>query len=117
MTRSIVRSIGLAVATAAIAGAASRTAGADGSGALSVRDFGGKGDGHTDDTAAFQKALDAAARGGQTVHAGRGIFYFAGHLNVPSGVALEGIWKSVPSHTGIRDRGLFKPTDDGTTFL
>ena len=84
---------------------------------VSVRDFGAKGDGRTDDTAAFQKALDAVAKGGGTVQAGRGSFYFAGHLNVPRGVTLEGIWKSVPSHTGIRDRGGVKPTDDGTTFL
>ncbi|HZW30301.1 MAG TPA: glycosyl hydrolase family 28-related protein [Isosphaeraceae bacterium] len=84
---------------------------------LSVRDFGAKGDGRTDDTAAFQKALDAAGQGGGTVSAGRGSFFFAGHLKVPSGVTLEGIWKSVPAHTGIRDRGQPKPTDDGTTFL
>jgi hypothetical protein len=83
-----------------------------------VRDFGAKGDGQTDDTAAFQRALDAAAQaGGGTVAAGRGTFFFAGHLNVPGAVALEGIWKSVPAHNGLRDRGLPKPTDDGTTFL
>jgi hypothetical protein len=84
---------------------------------LSVRDFGAKGDGRTDDTAAFQKALDTAGQGGGTVAAGRGTFFFAGHLNVPNGVALEGIWKSVPAHTGIRDRGEPRPTGDGTTFL
>ncbi len=84
---------------------------------VSVRDFGAKGDGRTDDTVAFQKALDSLAKGGGTVQAGRGSFYFAGHLNVPRGVTLEGIWKSVPSHTGIRDRGGVKPTADGTTFL
>jgi hypothetical protein len=83
-----------------------------------VRSFGAVGDGKTDDTAAFQKALDAAgAAGGGTVHAPRGNYFFAGHLNVPNGVTLAGIWQSVPAHNGLRDRGLPKPTDDGTTFL
>ncbi len=85
---------------------------------LSVRDFGAKGDGTTDDTAAFQRALDVATKaGGGTVHAPRGNYFFAGHLNVPNGVTLEGTWQSVPAHTGLRDASLRKPTDDGTTFL
>jgi len=84
----------------------------------SVRDFGAVGDGQTDDTAAFQKALDAASKaGGGVVHAPRGNYYFAGQLNVPAAVTLKGVWESVPAHTGIRDRGMPKPTDDGTTFL
>jgi len=94
------------------------TAAAADSAALSVRDFGAKGDGATDDTAAFQHALDAAAKvGGGTVHAPRGNYFFAGHLNVPKGVTLEGIWQSVPAHNGLRDAGLPRPTDDGTTLL
>jgi len=85
---------------------------------LNVRDFGAAGDGATDDTAAFQKALDAAAqRGGGRVFAPRGNYRFAGHLNVPPAVSLCGLWESVPAHNGLRDRGLPKPTDDGTTFL
>ncbi len=84
----------------------------------SVRDFGALGDGKTDDTAAFQKALDTAAKaGGGIVHAPRGNYFFAGQLNVPSAVTLKGIWESVPAHNGLRDAGLPKPTDDGTTFL
>jgi len=84
----------------------------------SVRDYGAKGDGTNDDTAALQKALDAAGQaGGGTVLADRGNYFFAGHLNVPNAVTLQGIWKSVPSHLGIRDRNREKPTDDGTTFL
>jgi hypothetical protein len=84
----------------------------------SVRDYGAKGDGKTDDTAAFQKALDAAGlAGGGTVLADRGNFFFAGHLAVPAAVTLAGIWKSVPSHVGLRNAGSPKPTDDGTTFL
>ncbi len=85
---------------------------------FSVRDFGAKGDGKTDDTAAFQKALDTATQaGGGVVYAPRGSYFFAGHLNVPSAVTLKGMWESVPAHNGIRDAGLPKPTDDGTTFL
>jgi hypothetical protein len=84
----------------------------------SVLDFGAKGDGQTDDTAAFQKALDTAGQaGGGEVHAPRGSYFFAGHLNVPSGVTLRGVWESVPAHPGMRDTGLPKPGADGTTFL
>ena len=86
--------------------------------AYSVRDYGAKGDGRTDDTVAFQKALDTAGQaGGGVVLAPRGNYFFAGHLNVPAAVTLRGIWESVPSHVGIRDAGGDKPTDDGTTFL
>jgi hypothetical protein len=85
---------------------------------FSVRDYGAKGDGATDDTIAFQKALDAAGEAhGGTVLADRGNYFFAGHLNVPHAVTLQGLWKSVPSHLGIRDGNRDKPTDDGTTFL
>ena len=82
----------------------------------SVFDFGAKGDGKTDDTAAFQKALDlAASAGGGTVSVARGNYFFAGHLRVPPAVTLKGIWESVPSHP--QGRGAVKPTDNGTTFL
>ena len=85
---------------------------------FNVRDFGAAGDGKTDDTRAFQKALDAAGgNGGGVVYAPRGSYFFAGHLNVPNAVSLAGVWESVPAHNGLRDRGLPKPTDDGTTFL
>src|SRR5258706_14834355 len=84
----------------------------------SVRDYGAKGDGTTDDTAAFQKALDAAGQAhGGTVMADRGNYFFAGHLNVPDAVTLQGMWKSVPSHLGFRNRDRPKPTDEGTTFV
>src|SRR5882762_10124429 len=57
----------------------------------SVLDFGAKADGKTDDTAAFQKTLDAAAQaGGGTVYAPRGNYFFAGHLTVPNAVTLKG---------------------------
>ena len=89
-----------------------------GPGVLNVKDHGAKGDGKTDDTAAFQRALDAAGKaGGGTVYAPVGNYLFAGQLNVPNAVTLKGVFESVPAHNGIRDKGLPKPTDDGTTFL
>ena len=84
----------------------------------SVLDFGAVSDGKTDDTAAFQKAMDeASASGGGVVYAPRGNYFFAGHLDVPSGVTLKGVWESVPAHDGLRDHDGAKPTDSGTTFL
>ncbi|MGA4644648.1 glycosyl hydrolase family 28-related protein [Limisphaera sp. 4302-co] len=83
-----------------------------------VLDYGAVPDGRTDCTAAFQRALDEAGRqGGGVVYAPRGQYRFEGSLQVPPGVTLRGVWESVPAHNGIRDRGLPKPTDDGTTFL
>ena len=61
---------------------------------LNVLDFGAKADGKTDDTAAFQKALDTAGKGdlGGAVFAPRGAYLIAGHLSIPKNVTLEGIW-------------------------
>lgn len=88
------------------------------SGRLNVLDYGVKGDGVADDTAAFQKALDAAATsGGVEVYAPPGRYRFQGSLNVPPAIALVGSFRSVPAHNGIRDPDLPKPGDDGTTLL
>ena len=84
---------------------------------VSVKDFGAKGDGKTDDTQAFQKAMDSFGTKGGTVYAPRGTYLFKGSLSVPVAVTLKGAFESVPSHNGIRDAGLPKPGDDGTTFL
>ena len=87
-------------------------------GVYDVRDYGARGDGVADDTAAFQQALDAAGQAhGGTVVAPRGNYLFAGHLAVPRAVTLKGVWESVPAHNGLRDAGLPKPTDDGSTLL
>jgi hypothetical protein len=84
---------------------------------VSVLDFGAKGDGKTDDTQAFQKALDSFGPQGGTVYIPRGTYLFAGSLNVPQAVTLKGSFESVPSHNGIRNAGLPKPGEDGTTLL
>jgi hypothetical protein len=84
---------------------------------VSVKDFGAKGDGTTDDTQAFQKAMDAFGTKGGTVYIPRGTYLLTGSLNVPQAVTLKGSIESVPSHNGIRNAGLPKPGDDGTTLL
>ena len=62
-------------------------------GQWNVRDFGAKGDGQTDDTDAFQAALDAAgAAGAGTVTAPLGQYRFDGSLKVPANVTLAGSW-------------------------
>jgi hypothetical protein len=86
--------------------------------ALGVRNFGAAGDATTDDTGAFQRALDAASHaGGGTVYAAPGRYLFRGAINVPDGVTLRGSYSCVPSHVGLRDPGGAKPGDDGTALL
>ena len=84
----------------------------------SVVSFGARGDGSTDDTAAFQRALDSVHKaGGGTVYAPPGRYLFRGTLDVPEGVSLRGSYLCVPSHTGIRDKGQAKPGEDGTALF
>jgi len=85
---------------------------------IDVRSHGARGDASTDDTAAFQHALDAAHKaGGGTVYAPPGRYLFRGMLVLPEGVTLRGSFSCVPSHNGIRDKGQPKPGDDGTALF
>ena len=84
---------------------------------ISVADFGASGDGISDNTSAFQKALDSLGTDGGTVIVPPGRYRFNGSLNVPKSATLKGSWNSVTAHNGCRDRGLPKPTDDGATLL
>jgi hypothetical protein len=83
-----------------------------------VKNFGARGDGASDETTAFQRALDSAhTAGGGIVYAPPGRYLFRGVLSVPDGVTLRGSYSCVPSHTGFRDRTQPKPGDDGTALL
>ncbi len=62
---------------------------------ISVRDFGAAGDIQTDDTAAFQKALQVcAAQGGGRVEVPQGTYHIGGNLHIPANVALRGTFVS-----------------------
>lgn len=64
---------------------------------LNVKDFGAKGDGVTDDTAAFQKAMDkAGADGGGIVQVPVGNYLIKTRLDMPACVTLEGVWRIPP---------------------
>ena len=84
---------------------------------VDVRTFGAVGDKKTDDTRAFQHALNAAREIGGTVYAPPGQYLFSGSLVIPDGVALRGSFTCVPSHPGIRERRSVKPGEDGTVLL
>ena len=65
---------------------------------INVTDFGTAGDGDTDDTAAFQEALDAAAEaGGGIVDVPTGHYAIRGNLSIPGGVTLRGTHLFAPT--------------------
>ena len=63
-------------------------------GVYSVKSFGAKGDGKTDDTEAFQKALNQAGKTGGIVFAPVGAYMIKGHLYFPPTVTLEGVFRA-----------------------
>lgn len=89
MRRELLFLLALAL-LAAIPGAADQARPAS----LNVTDFGAQGDGKSDDTAAFQKALDECGALGGTVSVPSGKYLIKTHLNVPASVTLEGTWRA-----------------------
>jgi len=62
--------------------------------AINVTNYGAKGDGVTDDTAAIQKALDLAeSSGGGIVQLPAGNYLIKTNLNIPPSVTIEGVWR------------------------
>ncbi len=75
-------------------------------------EMGAVADGTTDNTAVFQKALDAAGKaGGGIVEASAGRYRVNGTLSVPQGVTLQGTYRVPPTAASKND----KP--DGTVLL
>ncbi|WP_160495740.1 glycosyl hydrolase family 28-related protein [Paenibacillus dendrobii] len=67
----------------------------------SVKDYGAKGDGSTDDTRAFQEALaEAGSQGGGVVFVPEGTYKLTSELIVPTGVTLRGDWTNPESQGG-----------------
>jgi hypothetical protein len=62
-------------------------------GEFNVLEFGAVGDGKTDNTSAFQRALATAEGMGGAVRIPPGQFRFDGTIAVPSGTTLEGSWR------------------------
>ena len=84
---------------------------------LNARDFGASGDGKTDDTAAIQRALDAAGKqGGNVVLLPTGKYLLTGELDVPPETALKGIFQGPVAHGSLvfSDEGI---PGAGTTLL
>jgi hypothetical protein len=67
---------------------------ADEPGNYSVLAAGAKADGTTDNTAAFQKCLDDAAKTGGRVNVPAGRYLVKGSLHIPPGVTLQGVSES-----------------------
>ena len=85
---------------------------------LDVRAFGAKGDGTTDDTAAFQTALNQAYQaGGGTVFVPPGRYLIATNLIVPHNVTLEGIFTAPPTTPWRSDNPEGKPQLAGSVLL
>jgi len=89
--------------------------------AFDVRDFGAICDGKSDDTAAIQKALNAAAAKGGVVNLPAGNLLLKGHIAIPSGVALKGRW-TAPHHAMVAANTTLLATEgegkeDGEPFI
>lgn len=91
-------------------------------GVHSVTSFGAKGDGTTDDTQAFQKALDAASKdGGGIVFVATGNYLIKGHLSIPDHVTLEGVFRAPTRSTQYKGSTLLavegKGNEEADPFL
>ena len=77
-------------------------------GAISVKDYGAKGDGVADDSVFIQKALDyAAANRGGVVQLEAAKYRIDKPINIPEGVTLAGVWQA-PHHAQLSNGTVFR---------
>lgn len=86
-----------------------------------VMAYGAKADSKTDDTAAFQKAMDAAGTKGGIVMVPSGTYLIAGSITIPAGVTLQGVWQA-PHNTALGKGSVIFATgnagkEDGTPLI
>lgn len=81
---------------------------------VDVRDFGAAGDGTTDDTAAFEKAMAAFGKTGGTVTIPVGNYRIGTHLSIPNNVTLEGVWKIPTAWTANQGSTLLAVEGEGS---
>lgn len=97
-------------------------AAADEPGSRSVLTFGARGDGKTDDTPAFQTALNTVAReGGGIVRVPTGNYMIRGHLTVHDNVTLEGVFRAPTARSQFRGSTLLavegRGSEAGAPFI
>ena len=81
---------------------------ADAAPPIDAADHGAVGDGQTDDTAAIQAALDAAADGPHVVTLPPGAYLISAELNIPPGVTLTGMtprWEDGSTTILVKENG------------
>jgi hypothetical protein len=88
---------------------------------IDVQKFGARPDGKTDNTLAFQRALDKASVKGGRVWVPEGQYRFNGTISIPEGVTLEGSWCA--PHTSQLTKGTTllcyagRDQEDGAPFI
>lgn len=90
-------------------------------GVISVRDFGAKGDGKTDDTIAFRDALNEAGKTGANVFVPAGNYVIKGNINIPPHTTIEGVFKAPTARAKSVGTVLWayadKGNENGTPFI
>ena len=84
--------------------------GGEANGVFDIRAYGAVADGHTDSTAAIQRAIDAAHEKGGIVLVPPGEWLCRGHLELKAGVHLKGI-NEVPQSWEPRTGSILEPTE------